>query len=112
MFLMVKRGLSDESGSWKITCRSRRTAFISRAGNAARSSQPAASRYSSSSSVLSSTRPPSGSTSREMLRTTVVLPQPLSPASARVSSLPTSKLTPSTARTSATLRFSRPAVTG
>ena len=47
-----------------------------------------------------------------MLRTTVVLPQPLSPASAKVSSWPTSKLTPSTARTSATLRFSRPAVTG
>ncbi len=58
------------------------------------------------------TLPPVGSTSLSMARPTVVLPQPLSPTSPRVSPLLTDRLTPSTAWTCPTTFPNTPFFTG
>src|ERR1041384_7867390 len=94
------RGLSEENGSWKMICISRR-----KGRSSARPSR-----------VMS--RPPSrivpavGSIRRSTVRPTVVLPQPLSPTRPSVSPAPMAKLTPSTAWTWPTVRRRSPFRTG
>ena len=83
---MAMRGFKDEYGSWKTICiRSRRR----------RRSPEEAARTSMPSNV---TDPLDGSVRRSRPRAVVVLPEPDSPTSARVSPLRISKVTPRTAR--------------
>src|SRR3990170_258941 len=98
---MVMRGFREAYGSWKIICMRRRMRRIS----------PGFMRVSSWPSNMTS--PEVGLYSMSMTRPRVVLPQPLSPTSPSVSPRLISKLTPSTALTSATLRWKMiPEVTG
>src|SRR6266849_5304556 len=97
----VRRGFSEEYGSWKIICICRRRGRSSRRPRAATSSTwPPAARKRICPSV--------GARARRMQREVVVLPQPLSPTRASVSPRSTWKETSSTARTCATTRRSRP----
>ena len=83
------REFSDEKGSWKIICISRRRGLISRFGSVATlTSLPSA--------VLNMISPLVGSIARRRHREVVVLPQPLSPTRPRVSPVLMSKLTSST----------------
>ena len=81
------RGFSDEYGSWKMICTSRRSSRS----------------WSESMAVTlrpsNQTSPALGSISRRMHRPVVDLPQPDSPTRPRVSPAAMLKLTPSTART-------------
>ena len=90
------RGLSDEYGSWKTICMSRRAARIRALENP------------STFSPRNSTSPDVGSISRSMQRPVVLLPLPDSPTSANVSPSSTEKLTLSTARTTDFARNSPP----
>ena len=92
----VLRGLSDENGSWKMICISRRRACIW-FREFPRMLRP-----------WKKISPAVGSSSRRMVRPKVVLPQPDSPT--RPSGFPASmvRLTPSTALTDATCRISTP----
>ena len=92
----VLRGFSDEYGSWKIICISRRRSF---------SRAPLAVAISSPSNLI---EPLVGSISRRISRAVVDLPQPDSPTIPSVSPRRTSNDTPSTARTAPTWRWSRP----
>ncbi len=83
----VIRGLSDSYGSWKTICTRRRMRRRSRADR-----RP-------TSAPSSMTRPPLGAMSPMSRLPTVVFPEPDSPTSASTSPGPSSKLTPSTART-------------
>src|SRR5690606_11726370 len=105
---------SDEFGSWKIICTSRRTCFSRFLSSLARSTTVDVSPASLSAriSLRKSTSPLVGSTSRRSVRPTAVLPQPLPPTRPRVSPSRTKKETSSTACTSATLRRSTPPITG
>src|SRR5437764_3900700 len=94
------RGSSDENGSWKMICMSRRRSFSSRL---------LASKMLRPSKVTS---PLVAGISRRMVRPTVVLPQPDSPTRPRVSPGLMAKLTSSTACTQATTRCSKPPRTG
>jgi hypothetical protein len=88
----VMRGFSDEKGSWKIICSSRRSGRSWRLLSLAMSTVvPAA--------VRKLISPEVGSIARRMHRDVVVLPQPLSPTSARVSPSRMWNETSSTART-------------
>ena len=78
-------GLSEENGSWKMICISRRKGRMSSLPRCVTS-------WPSSRMV-----PAVGSIRRRMTRPTVVLPQPLSPTSPSVSPAPMVKLTSSTA---------------
>ena len=82
------RGLSDEYGSWKTICMSRRASRIRRR------EKP------STSSPRNLTLPDVGSTSRRTQRPVVVFPLPDSPTSPNVSPASIVKLTSSTALTS------------
>ncbi len=87
----VIREFSDENGSWKIICISRRSGRRLRLGTDAMSTtEPSA--------ALNRTSPAVGSIARRTHRAVVVLPQPLSPTSDSVSPGRTKKLTSSTAR--------------
>src|SRR3990170_8617781 len=98
---MVMRGFREAYVSWKIICMRRRMRRIS----------PGFMRVRSCPSKVTS--PDVGLYSMRMTRPSVVLPQPLSPTSPSVSPRLISKLTPSTALTSATLRWKMiPEVTG
>ena len=88
----VMRGLSEEKGSWKIICISRR-----RARSSFRPSLPTSTTEPSVTRMRIS--PPVGSIARMMHRAVVVLPQPLSPTRPSVSPWSMWKSTPSTART-------------
>src|SRR3954447_13062310 len=83
----VMRGFSEENGSWKMICNSRRNGRISRLLKVVMS--------------CPATRmvPSVGSIRRKMARPTVDLPQPDSPTRTSVSPEPIEKLTPSTAST-------------
>ena len=83
------RGFSDEYGSWKTICMSRRAARIRRRENA------------STFSPRNRTSPDVGSMRRRMQRPVVVLPLPDSPTRPNVSPSSMLKLTSSTARTTA-----------
>ena len=83
---MVWRGLSEPNGSWKIICT---LAAIRRHRRSPRRAM------SAPSSTIS---PPAAGTSRRIVLPSVDLPQPDSPTSPSVSPRSTSKLTPSTAR--------------
>src|SRR5713101_9026108 len=97
----VRRGFSEENGSWKIICICRRSGRSSRRPRAATSSTcPPSARKRICPSV--------GARARRMQREVVVLPQPLSPTRASVSPRSTWKETSSTARTWPTTRRSRP----
>ena len=94
------RGFMEEKGSWNTICmcaRSRRRASPRRAVN----SRP-----------WNTTEPAVGRTSCSRALPTVVLPQPDSPTRARVRPGYSSRSTPSTARTRAATRRSRPLRTG
>ena len=93
----VLRGFSDEYGSWKIICISRRRAL---------SSSPLIVAISRPANVI---EPLVGSVSRSSSRAVVDLPQPDSPTSPSVSPRRTSKETPSTALTAPTCRRKKPA---
>jgi hypothetical protein len=82
------RGLSDEYGSWKTICMSRRAARMR------------ALEKPSTFSPRNSTSPEVGSIKRSMQRPVVLLPLPDSPTSANVSPSSTEKLTSSRARRS------------
>ncbi len=86
---MFMRGSSDASGSWKISCRCRRIAC--------RREPESCSRFSPRNSAL----PDSALVSRSSARAMLDFPLPDSPTIARVSPRARSKLTPSTARSSA-----------
>ena len=75
----VRRGFSDEYGSWKIICISRRSGLISLALRSA-ISRPS-----------KRTEPDVGCSSRSSSRAVVDLPQPLSPTIPNVSPRRTSK---------------------
>ena len=96
----VLRGFSDEYGSWKIICISRRSAF---------SSSPLMCAISLPSKRID---PSVGSISRSSSRAVVDLPQPDSPTIPSVSPRRTSKLMPSTACTAPTWRWRNPARIG
>src|SRR5262245_3118318 len=81
------RGFSDEYGSWKTICMSRRASRMRRLENA------------STFSPRKRTSPDEGSMSRRMQRPVVVLPLPDSPTSPNVSPASMLKLTSSTAAT-------------
>src|SRR3954452_10647939 len=83
----VLRGFSDEYGSWKIICASRRNSI---------SCLGLMSAISSPSNLI---EPPVGSSSRSSRRPVVDLPQPDSPTRPSVSPRLMSNDTPSTART-------------
>src|SRR3972149_5936408 len=98
---MVMRGFREAYGSWKIICMRRRMRRISTGFMRVRS-WPS-----------KTTSPEVGLYSMRMTRPRVVLPQPLSPTSPSSPPRLISKLTPSTALTSATLRWKMiPEVTG
>src|SRR3954470_7075793 len=92
----VLRGFSDEYGSWKIICISRRRLL---------SSPPLIEAISRPLNVI---EPDVGSTRRSSRRAVVDLPQPDSPTSPSVSPRMTSKDTPSTALTAPTWRRKNP----
>ena len=92
---IVRRGFSEEYGSWKIICISRRSGLIS-LGESWEISCPS-----------KRMEPDVGSSRRSTSRAVVDLPQPLSPTMPNVSPRLTSKDTPSTARTSPRLRRTR-----
>ena len=97
----VLRGLSEEYGSWKTICTSRRSGF------SARRAQVRDVR------AVEADVPLVGSSSRTIRRAVVVLPQPVSPTMPSVSPRRTSKETPSTACTAPTcLRNTKPRVSG
>src|SRR5512137_693456 len=96
----VRRGLSEPNGSWKTICMWRRRRRI-RSGARARMFSP-----------WNQTSPEVGSMRRKMLNPVVVLPQPDSPTSPRVSFSPRLKETSSTACTTAALRPRNPRRTG
>src|SRR5690606_2863643 len=97
----LMRGFRLEKGSWKIICIRRRK----------RRSSPPLSFVSSVPAKF--TVPSVGRWSWRMARPVVDLPQPDSPTSPSVSRVRTSKFRPSTARTSAILRWmNSPALTG
>src|SRR2546430_5073261 len=89
----VCRGFSDEYGSWKIICTSRRS------GRIAPTDRCVMSRPSKT------TFPPVGSSSRVTSRPVVDLPQPDSPTRPSVSPGRIAKSMPSTARTAPTFRW-------
>jgi hypothetical protein len=89
----VRRGFSDEYGSWKTIATSRRSRL---------SSPPRAVVMSWPAKAI---EPDVGSSSRAISRAVVLLPQPLSPTSPNVSPGATEKLIPSTACTAATWRL-------
>ena len=91
----VRRGFSDEYGSWKIICISRRSGLISFVLS------PAISRPSNR------TDPDVGWSSRISSRAVVDFPHPLSPTSPNVSPRSTSNVTPSTACTAPSWRRTR-----
>ena len=84
---MVKRGLSASNGFWNTSCAWRRKA---------RRASPVSPASAAPSKAI---EPVVGSTSFSISRPSVVLPQPDSPTMATASPAPTSKLTPSSART-------------
>ena len=88
----VRRGFSDEYGSWKIICISRRSGLTSPALRVA---------ISLPSNVI---EPDVGSSSRSSSRAVVDLPQPDSPTSPNVSPRLTSNEMPSTACTAPSWR--------
>ena len=96
----VIRGLSDAYGSWKIICMSRRCRRMFSLLNSNRSA-PA-----------KRTCPAVASISRSMSLPSVVLPQPLSPTTPKVSPRPIVRSTPSTALTWACTRPQNPSRTG
>src|SRR5574341_1722637 len=94
-----RRGSSEEYGSWKMICISRRARF-------------SAPEFMWATSCPSkSTCPRVGSTSRSTVRPNFVLPQPDSPTKPSVSPRRMKKLTSSTARTHPWTRWSNPART-
>ena len=98
-------GLSDENGSWKIICISRRRLLNwVRGADATSTTDPSGDLYNTSPLV--------GSTARSMHLEVVVFPHPLSPTSPSVSPSLMSKLTSSTARMAPTSRRSRPCLIG
>jgi hypothetical protein len=94
------RGLSDEYGSWKTACSSRRNGRIA--------ARPSASMRCPRHAIV----PAVGSTSRRIVLPAVDLPQPDSPTSPSVSPAPIAKLIPSTACTFPAARPSSPCRTG
>src|SRR6266508_2771362 len=96
----VARGSSDEYGSWKTICISRRRA---------RSCAPLA---ASRSRPSNSSDPASASSSRSSIRPRVVFPQPDSPTTPSASPAYTSRSTRSTARTFPATRPKAPDCTG
>ena len=96
----VIRGLSDAYGSWKMICMSRRCRRMASLPNPNRSTPS------------KSTCPAVASTSRSMSLPSVVLPQPLSPTTPKVSPRPIARSTPSTALTWACTRPQNPRRTG
>ena len=96
----VLRGFSDEYGSWKIICMSRRSRF---------SGAPFAAVMSAPSNA---TLPLVGSSRRSMRRAVVLLPQPVSPTMPSVSPRRTSSETPSTAWTAPSPRPRTPRDSG
>ena len=102
MSVIVMRGLSEENGSWKIICiwrRSGRSSGLGRRGDVDLPAGLGAEADRARRSACSA---------RRMQREVVVLPQPDSPTSERVSPRRMLKLTSSTARTWPTTRRSRP----
>ena len=97
---MGMRGFNEAYGSWKMICILRRMAL--------REPERIVIMFSPS----KVTSPEVGSIRRRMERPTVVLPQPDSPTSPRVSPFLTVKLTLSTACTCATVRWRSPPRTG
>ena len=97
----VIRGLSDEYGSWKMICMSRRRAFISRRDAL---TTLTASAFTAPSCAIRRLRnticPAVGSTRRRIARPAVVFPHPLSPTSPSVSRSWMRRSIPSTALTS------------
>ena len=91
----VRRGFSDEYGSWKIICISRRSGLSSFVLRSA-ISRPS-----------NLTEPEVGCSSRSSSRAVVDLPQPDSPTRPNVSPRLTSKEIPSTACTAPRLRLTR-----
>ena len=88
----VMRGFNDENGSWKIICISRRSGTSSFSLSECKLVQPFA--------ELNLTLPASGSMARNMQRARVVLPEPDSPTTPKVSARAKSNETRSTAATS------------
>ena len=91
----VRRGFSDEYGSWKIICISRRSGFMSLTLRFA-ISRPS-----------NLTEPDVGSSRRSSRRAVVDFPQPLSPTMPNVSPRLTSNEMPSTACTAPSWRRTR-----